>query len=67
MFFKTRIGFNPPSWMLRESSGISFSPLLQVLRETFSDLGLTYSIGGQISFDVFPKVWVWATDMIFGV
>ena len=53
--------------MLRESLGISFSPLLQVLRETFSDLGLTYSIGGQISFDVFPKVWVWATDMIFGV
>lgn len=27
------------------------------LREEFSDYGLTYSIGGQISFDVFPKGW----------
>ncbi|KAF2139071.1 uncharacterized protein K452DRAFT_360802 [Aplosporella prunicola CBS 121167] len=27
------------------------------LRERFSDLGLTFSIGGQISFDVFPKGW----------
>lgn len=27
------------------------------LREEFADLGLTYSIGGQISFDVFPKGW----------
>ena len=26
------------------------------LREEFADLNLTYSIGGQISFDVFPKV-----------
>lgn len=26
------------------------------LREQFADLDLTYSIGGQISFDVFPKV-----------
>lgn len=26
------------------------------LREEFADLDLTYSIGGQISFDVFPKV-----------
>lgn len=26
------------------------------LKEEFADYGLTYSIGGQISFDVFPKV-----------
>ena len=29
---------------------------VEVLRERFADLGLTYSIGGQISFDVFPQV-----------
>lgn len=27
------------------------------LEERFPDLGLVYSIGGQISFDVFPKGW----------
>ena len=27
------------------------------LKEKFPDLGLTYSIGGQISFDVFPMGW----------
>ena len=27
------------------------------LKEKFPNLGLTYSIGGQISFDVFPKGW----------
>jgi len=26
------------------------------MREEFADLNLTYSIGGQISFDVFPQV-----------
>eukprot|EP00962_Isochrysis_galbana_P040636 scaffold14757_cov111-Isochrysis_galbana.AAC.7 len=26
------------------------------MRVEFADLNLTYSIGGQISFDVFPKV-----------
>ena len=30
--------------------------MVGVLREKFAHLGLTYSIGGQISFDVFPKV-----------
>ncbi|KAI9841467.1 MAG: Phosphomannomutase [Sclerophora amabilis] len=30
---------------------------VQKLKDEFSDLGLTYSIGGQISFDVFPKGW----------
>jgi Eukaryotic phosphomannomutase len=31
--------------------------MVEVLREQFADLGLTYSIGGQISFDVFPAGW----------
>ncbi|KAL2633754.1 hypothetical protein R1flu_005233 [Riccia fluitans] len=31
--------------------------MVQVLREKFSHLNLTYSIGGQISFDVFPQGW----------
>ncbi|XP_021925889.1 probable phosphomannomutase isoform X2 [Zootermopsis nevadensis] len=30
---------------------------VKALEEKFSDLGLVYSIGGQISFDVFPKGW----------
>jgi len=30
---------------------------VKVLREKFADYGLTYSIGGQISFDVFPNGW----------
>lgn len=31
--------------------------LVAALRKEFSDYGLTYSIGGQISFDVFPAGW----------
>jgi phosphomannomutase len=31
--------------------------MVEALRKEFSDLGLTYSIGGQISFDVFPQGW----------
>lgn len=31
--------------------------MVEVLREQFADLELTYSIGGQISFDVFPAEW----------
>lgn len=27
------------------------------LKNKFGDLGLTYSIGGQISFDIFPQGW----------
>merc|ERR1712232_461754 len=27
------------------------------MKEEFADLNLTYSIGGQISFDVFPQGW----------
>ncbi|KAI5805200.1 eukaryotic phosphomannomutase [Geopyxis carbonaria] len=30
---------------------------VDTLREKFADYGLTYSIGGQISFDVFPQGW----------
>jgi len=31
--------------------------LVQALKEKFPDYGLTYSIGGQISFDIFPNGW----------
>ena len=27
------------------------------MKEKFPDIGLSYSIGGQISFDVFPNGW----------
>jgi len=30
---------------------------VQALKDNFPDYGLTYSIGGQISFDVFPTGW----------
>lgn len=33
------------------------SKLVNALKENFADYGLTYSIGGQISFDVFPTGW----------
>ena len=31
--------------------------MVEALRKEFPDMGLTYSIGGQISFDVFPNGW----------
>lgn len=31
--------------------------MVQVLQQKFHDYDLTYSIGGQISFDVFPRGW----------
>ncbi|CCE83082.1 Piso0_002858 [Millerozyma farinosa CBS 7064] len=31
--------------------------MVDALKENFPDFGLTYSIGGQISFDVFPTGW----------
>lgn len=31
--------------------------LVEVLKKEFADYGLRYSIGGQISFDVFPEGW----------
>jgi phosphomannomutase len=30
---------------------------VETLQKEFADLDLTYSVGGQISFDVFPKGW----------
>lgn len=33
------------------------SKMVTVLQKEFAHLNLTYSIGGQISFDVFPKGW----------
>ena len=30
---------------------------VETLRKEFEDAELTFSIGGQISFDVFPKGW----------
>jgi len=30
---------------------------VEILKKKFPDFGLTYSIGGQISFDVFPTGW----------
>lgn len=30
---------------------------IAVLKEKFADMGLRYSVGGQISFDVFPEGW----------
>ncbi len=32
------------------------SAMVAALRENFADMDLTFSVGGQISFDVFPKV-----------
>ncbi|BBN05728.1 phosphomannomutase [Marchantia polymorpha subsp. ruderalis] len=31
--------------------------MVEVWREKFAHLNLTYSIGGQISFDFFPQGW----------
>lgn len=31
--------------------------MVETLKKEFADYGLTYSIGGQISFDVFPNGW----------
>ncbi|GAX18198.1 phosphomannomutase [Fistulifera solaris] len=31
--------------------------MVEAMKKEFADLGLTYSIGGQISFDVFPNGW----------
>ena len=31
--------------------------MVETLRKEFADLNLTYSVGGQISFDVFPAGW----------
>ena len=41
-----------------EKAGVR-KAFVEVLRTKFAHLGLTYSIGGQISFDVFPQVCGW--------
>lgn len=33
------------------------SKFVEILKEKFAEYDLTYSIGGQISFDVFPRGW----------
>lgn len=39
-----------------EGAGVR-KAMVAALQKEFADLGLTYSIGGQISFDVFPQGW----------
>jgi len=39
-----------------EEAGIR-KAMVAAMKEEFSDYGLTFSIGGQISFDVFPQGW----------
>jgi hypothetical protein len=46
--------FLPPT--LRPSRLFCRPKMVEILKEKFADLNLTYSIGGQISFDVFPQV-----------
>jgi len=48
----------PPLLLTRVSSGFIWhrSTLVSILQEKFAHLNLIYSIGGQISFDIMPKV-----------
>jgi phosphomannomutase len=39
--------------MILQEHGVR-AKFVQILQKEFAHLGLTYSIGGQISFDVFP-------------
>lgn len=41
---------------LRKIHGLR-AAFVEVLKKEFASYGLTYSIGGQISFDVFPNGW----------
>ena len=43
-------------FILTQKHGLR-SAFVKVLQEKFADYGLTFSIGGQISFDVFPTGW----------
>ena len=51
--FSTLVGSHPTS---RQEHGIR-RKFVRILRERFADYDLTFSIGGQISFDIFPKGW----------
>ncbi len=31
--------------------------MIEALKKEFHDIDLTYSVGGQISFDIYPKGW----------
>jgi len=31
--------------------------MIEVLQENFKDFGLTFAVGGQISFDIYPQGW----------
>lgn len=48
--------WHPVSNTLSQIHGVR-AAFVKVLREKFADYNLTYSIGGQISFDVFPTGW----------
>ena len=41
--------------------------MVAAMQKEFSDLDMTYSIGGQISFDVFPTGWDKVRDMMICV
>lgn len=41
--------------------------MVAAMREEFSDLNLTFSIGGQISFDLFPTVRGYVVVVVFVV
>eukprot|EP00882_Tetradesmus_deserticola_P033011 GHRQ01037672.1.p2 GENE.GHRQ01037672.1~~GHRQ01037672.1.p2 ORF type:complete len:123 (-),score=16.70 GHRQ01037672.1:51-419(-) len=41
---------------LLPTSSLLRPKMVEVLKKEFAEYGLTYSIGGQISFDVFPQV-----------
>ena len=43
-------------YTLYQKAGVR-AAFVKVLQEKFADYGLTFSIGGQISFDVFPNGW----------
>ena len=42
-------------WM-EQTAGVR-KKFVETLQKEFADLDLTFSVGGQISFDVFPKGW----------
>jgi len=48
--------FTSHNWDRSQKHGLR-AAFVGVLREKFADYGLTFSIGGQISFDVFPHGW----------